>query len=74
MSQPTRPLRQLGAIESCMGCPWVRERLIAHPLNPTQKIMQFRCGKAKRVVMPGDGVTPPPAWCPLPVLPAIVEA
>ena len=63
-----RPLRQLAAIESCLGCPWVRERILPHPLNPRERLIQFRCGKAKREITPHDGIAPPPMWCPLPVL------
>ncbi len=53
-------------IEGCRDCPRFEKRKVKYwLLAPPGWGWEYTCTKKDRIIMPSDGVKPPPSWCPL---------
>ena len=52
-------------IESCRDCPRFTTKEVRHFLLGHHPGYEYICTKARRNIMPGEGVKPPPKWCPI---------
>lgn len=50
-------------IESCRDCPRLKIRDVHHWLLGNQLGYEYRCTKKGKIIMPKEGVKPPPQWC-----------
>lgn len=53
-------------IEECPDCPRFEKRKVQHFLmDPNEYGWEYTCTKAGRLILPSDGINPPPVWCPM---------
>ena len=52
-------------IEECLDCPRLEKRKTTHFLIYPRYGWTYTCNKVGRIIMPSDGMNPPPKWCPL---------
>lgn len=53
-------------IKSCLDCHYLKKRRVRHwLLDPSDELYEYGCESVFRIILPDDGVTPPPSWCPL---------
>lgn len=51
-------------IESCYNCPRLKIEPVQHWMLGNQTGYLYTCGQLDRAILPEDGVTPPPPFCP----------
>lgn len=51
--------------ESCHWCPRFEKRQVSHWLAGNERLWEYKCDAANRLITPHDGVKPPPEWCPI---------
>jgi len=52
-------------IRSCRKCGEFSMWEVRHWLLEPEVGYEYTCNKAERLILPSDGVNPPPIWCPI---------